>query len=93
MEKKLKPANVPVPGRTIRKELTARGWTQRYLAAQMGRPEQKISEIIAGKKRITEDTALEFEDAFGIDASFWLNLESNYRLYLARKARDGRRAG
>lgn len=78
---------MPPPGRTIRKELAARGWTQRYLAGQMGRPEQKISEIISGKKRITEETALELEDVFGIDAAFWLNLEANYRLHLVREAR------
>lgn len=93
MERKLKPARVPPPGRTIRKKLATRGWTQRYLAAQMGRPEQKISEILAGKKRITEETALELEDVFGIDAGFWLNLEANYRLHLAREARSTRRAG
>lgn len=59
----------------------------------MGRPEQKISEIISGKKRITEETALELEDVFGIDAAFWLNLEANYRLFLAREARSARRTG
>jgi len=84
MQTNLRPARVPPPGRTIRKELAVRGWTQRYLAEQMGRPEQKISEIIAGKKRLTESTALELEEVFGIDAGFWLNLESNYRLHLAR---------
>ncbi|MHB8793243.1 MAG: HigA family addiction module antitoxin [Thermoleophilia bacterium] len=93
MEIKLIATRVPPPGRTIRKELAARGWTQRYLAEQMSRPEQKISEIIAGKKRLTEGTALELEDVFGIDASFWLNLEANYRLHLAREARLRRKAG
>ncbi|MHB1391127.1 MAG: HigA family addiction module antitoxin [Thermoleophilia bacterium] len=93
MEKKLKPASVPPPGRTIRKELAARGWTQRSLAERMGRPEQKISEIIAGKKRLTEGTALELEDIFGIDAGFWLNLEANYRLHLAGEARLKQKAG
>ncbi|MHB1463898.1 MAG: HigA family addiction module antitoxin [Thermoleophilia bacterium] len=93
MEKKLKPALVPPPGRTIRKELAARGWTQRYLAEQMGRPEQKISEIIGGKKRITEETALELEEIFGVDAGFWLGLEANYRLHLARQAKVKRKAG
>jgi len=93
MQTKLRPARVPPPGRTIRKELAARGWTQRFLAEQMGRPEQKISEIIAGKKRLTENTALELEAVFGIDAGFWLNLESNYRLHLAREARMKRKTG
>ncbi|MDO8737225.1 MAG: HigA family addiction module antitoxin [Thermoleophilia bacterium] len=93
MDRKLIAARVPPPGRTIRKELAARGWTQRYLAEQMGRPEQKISEIISGKKRVTEGTALELEEVFGIDASFWLSLEGNYRLHVAREARMRRKAG
>ncbi len=33
---------------------------------------------------IRAETALEFERALGTPASFWLNLESNYQLAMAR---------
>ncbi len=72
------------PGETLSDELAARGLTQREFARLTGRPEQAISEIVRGKKQITARTALQFEQALGIPAIFWLNLEANYRLTLAR---------
>jgi HTH-type transcriptional regulator/antitoxin HigA len=65
------------------KELEARGWTQRDLAAIMDRPYQAINEIIKGSKQITPDTARELAKAFGTSMDFWMNLEANYRLFLA----------
>lgn len=73
------------PGELLAEELDARGMTQRELAERTGRPEQKISEIINGKKAITQDTALELEKVLGTPAHIWLNLESTYRLTLARQ--------
>ena len=80
-----KPARVVSPGRVISKELEARGWTQRDLAVIVGRPYQAINEIINGKKQITPDTARELAKAFGTSIDFWINLEANYRLFLARQ--------
>ena len=83
MSAKLRPARVPHPGHIIRRELEARGWTQKDLADIMGRPEQAISEIVNGRKRIIPETALQLAEAFGTSADLWLNLESNYRLHQA----------
>ena len=58
--------------------------TQRELAARMNRPPQVINEIIGGKKSITSETAIGLETALSISATFWLNLESSYRLTIAR---------
>jgi HTH-type transcriptional regulator/antitoxin HigA len=82
------PARPVKPGQIIQRELSARGWTQEDLAAVMGRPSQAISEIITGKKQITAETALELGEAFGVDASFWSSLQSNYNLHLARQQRS-----
>ena len=79
------PARLTLPGRILSRELDARGWTQKDLATIMGRPVQAINEIIKGTKQITPETALALADAFGTSAEFWLNLESNYRLNLARQ--------
>ncbi len=72
------------PGELLAEELETRGMTQRELADRTGRPEQKISEIISGRKRITDDTALELEKVLGIPAEFWVNLQASYQLTQAR---------
>jgi len=89
MSNELHPARLVSPGQILRDELEARGWTQRDLAAILGRPEQAISEIISGSKQITPETSLELSQAFGTSAELWNNLEANYRLELARTQAQG----
>jgi plasmid maintenance system antidote protein VapI len=52
----------------------------------MGRPQQAINEIINGRKRLTQETALELERVLKTPASVWVNLEAKYQLALARNA-------
>src|SRR3990172_4435237 len=78
-----RPARVASPGQIISRELEARGWTQRDLAAIMARPYQAINEIIKWAKQITPETARELAKAFGTTMDFWMNLEASYRLFLA----------
>lgn len=80
------PARLVAPGSILRRELEARGWEAKDLAEVMARPPQMVSQIMTGKKRITEETALQIGEALEMDPSFWLNLEKSYRLGLARKA-------
>ncbi len=72
------------PGDFLRDELEARAMSQRELADRLDRPVQVISEIVNGKKAITEETALSLERVLGVSASFWLNLETAFQLALAR---------
>jgi len=88
MDMHLRPARVVPPGRIVKRELEAHGWTQRDLAEIVGRPEQAISEIVQGHKQITPETALQLAAAFGTSADFWLNLEINYQLYQVRQGHD-----
>lgn len=88
MEDKRIPWEVSSPGRILRLELEARGWTQKDLAEIMGRPEQTISQIVNGEKEITPQTAIELSKAFGVSAQFWNNLEANYRLWLAAQNKE-----
>ena len=74
------PAEVFPPGEFIKDELEARGWSQVDLAEVLGRPPRLVSEIIAGKRTITPETARGLAAAFGTDAQLWLNLESAYQL-------------
>lgn len=88
MERKRIPARLVPPGRILKRELDARGWAQKDLAAILGRPEKSISAIVCGKKQITPDTAIVLGEAFGTSADLWMNLESNYRLRLAQRERN-----
>jgi HTH-type transcriptional regulator/antitoxin HigA len=67
------------PGETLLETLHASGMTQADLAGRTGRPVKTINEIIKGKTTITPETALQFERVLGIPASFWNNLEKDYR--------------
>ena len=79
-------SDLPIsPGEILEEELEAHGMTQKELAARLGRPAQAINEIIKAKKSITPETALGLGKVLGIDAQFWINLEADYRMTLARK--------
>ena len=78
-----RPDRVSPPGETIRDILEDTGMSQAELARRMGRPLNKVNQIVQGKKAITADTALELESVLGLPASFWLNREQNYQLALS----------
>ena len=72
------------PGELLGETLEELGMSQQELAHRIGRPYQAISEIVNGKKEITPDTALELEKTIGVPAHIWTNLETDYRMTLAR---------
>lgn len=88
MGQQFMPAEVCPPGQILLEELEARGWSQKDLANIINRPIQTINEITKGTKQITPETALQLAAAFETSPEFWLNLENNYRLYLARKEKN-----
>ena len=73
------------PGETIVELLETYSMSQLDLADKMGISKKTINKIIKGKAPITTSTALKLEYVFNIPASFWNNLESNYRETLERK--------
>ena len=76
---------VIVPGDTILELLELNSMTQLDLSDKTGINKKTINEIIKGKAPITTTTALKLEYVFNIPASFWNNLESNYREVLERQ--------
>ena len=72
------------PGEILLEEIEARGMSQKELATRLGRPPQVINEIIRGKKGIMPDTAIGLGKVLGIDPQYWINLETDYRMTLAR---------
>ena len=80
------PAIIHGPGWHVARELEARGWSQRDLAAVLGRPAQAVNEIVNGTKQVTAETAVQLSQAFtGTSPEFWANLESTYRVRLAKR--------
>lgn len=79
------PDHATHPGVLLGEELEVRELTQRELAALMGRPHQRVSEIVRCKRAITPETALQLERALDISARFWMNLQTQYDLRLARR--------
>lgn len=76
--------NFTRPGQLIDKLLKDRGWTQRTLAVVLGKDETTINKIVAGKGKVTTETALALEGVFGIDAEKFLELQRKYDLAVAR---------
>jgi addiction module HigA family antidote len=54
------------------------------LALVIGVPANRVSQIVAGKRNISADTALRLGRLFGTGPHFWLNLQTAYELDLAR---------
>jgi HTH-type transcriptional regulator / antitoxin HigA len=66
------------PGETLMDVLEERNMTQKELAIRSGVSEKHISTVISGQKNISAEFAKKLEYALGIDAIFWMNLQSNY---------------
>ncbi|WP_217376124.1 HigA family addiction module antitoxin [Paenarthrobacter ureafaciens] len=69
------------PGDFLSEELEARHWSQSDFAQILGRPAQFVSEIIAGKKEITRESAAQIGAALGTGPEYWLNLQNSYLLW------------
>ena len=73
------------PGEVLRDELAEFGVTPTAFARQIDVPPNRVSQIIAGKRSVTGDTALRFGHWFGVDPQFWLNLQTQFDLAAAEE--------
>lgn len=73
------------PGEHLADELKALGMSANELAKQLGIPTNRLTQIIAGKRGITGDTALRLGRWFGTGPDIWMNLQKNYELRLAER--------
>lgn len=75
------------PGITLHEDfMEPLGLSANRLAEKLGVPQNRISDIVRGRRGISADTALRLEKAFGVSAQFWLNLQQQYDLIQARIA-------
>ncbi len=81
-DKKIPPLH---PGDVLQEEfLKPMGFSQSKLALAIRVPARRVSEIVHGRRRITADTALRLARFFGNSAQFWLGLQFDYDLDVAR---------
>ena len=59
--------------------------SQYSVARSLGVPPRRINEIVHGKRAITADTALRVARFFGMEAQFWMNLQSRYDLEVTKE--------
>jgi len=72
------------PGETLLETLEHLGMSQLDLAKRTDKSPKHINEIIKGKAPISPEMAILLENATGISATMWMNLERNYQEHLAR---------
>lgn len=54
------------------------------MATHLGVPNQRVNELVRGKRGVTSETAWLLAQAFKTSPEFWVNLQSNYDLALNR---------
>ncbi|CAN5434337.1 hypothetical protein BH09SUM1_BH09SUM1_28050 [soil metagenome] len=74
------------PGQILRREIEARGWTNRDLAKAIDRSEESIQDIVEGREIITSDLAASLGRALETGPEFWTNLEHSYRPRASKSA-------
>ena len=74
------------PGEILREDfMEPMGISINRLSRDLAVPPNRISEIVNGKRAITADTALRLQRYFGVEAQFWLNLQSEYDLRIVKR--------
>jgi antitoxin HigA-1 len=76
----------PHPGEILLEEfLKPMGITQYRLAKEIGVPQRRIGEIVAGTRSVTPDTGLRLSKFFGMSENFWTGLQLDFD---SAKAKD-----
>ena len=80
--KKLAPLH---PGEVLLEEfIKPLDLSQNQLARELKVPPRRINEIVLGKRGVSADTALRLARHLGTSPEFWLGLQADYELDLAR---------
>ena len=75
----MRKVSYPHPGEILLEEfLKPMGLSQYRLAKEIGVPQRRIGEIVAGKRAVTADTGLRLSRFFGMSENFWTGLQLDY---------------
>ncbi|HWQ83622.1 MAG TPA: HigA family addiction module antitoxin [Anaerolineales bacterium] len=73
------------PGEVLLEEfIKPFGLSQNRLAIEIGVDARRINEIVLGARSVSADTALRLGRYFGVSPQFWLGLQAEYDLDVAR---------
>jgi addiction module HigA family antidote len=79
----------PHPGETILEDvIKPLGMSVNQLAKALGITATRLNDIVRGRRGITADTALRLARYLGNSAEFWLGLQLEYDLRVARRERQ-----
>ncbi len=73
------------PGEVLGEELESRAISQKEFAGLVDMRPPHLNELIKGKRHVSALLALKLERELGISAAFWLRLQIDYDLKIARK--------
>ena len=73
------------PGEFLAEELEERHMSGADLARALGIPQNRISEILHGRRSISVDTALRLARWMGSSPQYWLNLQQIHDLRIAEE--------
>ncbi|OJV36933.1 MAG: addiction module antidote protein, HigA family [Bacteroidales bacterium 36-12] len=73
------------PGEIIKDEIESRGISQRALAKQIEVSYSVLNEILNGKRPVTTQYAMLLEAALGIDAGFFVRMQADYDMQVAKQ--------
>ena len=75
------------PGEVLREEfLLPIGLSAHALSMAMHVPAPRINDIVRERRGVTADTALRLARYFGTSAEFWMGLQSDHEMAVARTA-------
>ena len=73
------------PGYIIDLEIDARELKKQDVAHSLGIRPQHLSELLKEKRNVSALLALKLEQVFGVEADYWLRVQSGYDLAKARR--------
>jgi addiction module HigA family antidote len=78
----------PHPGETILEDvLKPLDMSVNQLASNLGITATRLNDIVRGRRGVTADTALRLARYLGTSAEFWLGLQLEYDLRIAKQAK------
>jgi antitoxin HigA-1 len=79
------------PGETLREDvLKPLGMSVNKLARALAVDATRLNDIVRGRRGITADTALRLARYLGTSAEFWIGLQADYDLRVARQKKLGK---
>ena len=73
------------PGDVLQMEIEARGLKKADFASQLHIKPSQLSELLHAKRHVSAQMALRLEALLGIDADFWMRVQTAYDIAIERQ--------